>query len=539
MTLIEEVEHPLGRHRAMVHGVRKCVVTNHLVEHQSSLVWEPDIDHRYEGLPSMSSSFSSSDSTLSSGPSSPWSSRRPSAESITWADQYPVVPSTAVLITPMTPKEPSRFPTNPFFGSETGFHEANVRGNGDSVSFFDDHAVDELEMDYFKEIPSHGLPIDSTLLYFDSTENEGAPTQMDYSPSNDSRLSMPVSGVSLDRYLSRQILSPSPIEPFFGLEDMTRFSRDPFRDPGTTVHVATVTGNTSDVSVFDDYVNDIPCRGLPIEGSPPYWNRTENDGGFTQMYHPPSSHSGIFMPSSGVGLEQCLSRPIFPPLPIDPLIELENWSSTPAISASPLTVVPSQTLACPMTPKPESPSRSTVTVKSEVLETPKRTSSVVNLVPSSSTIKVESGTSPASALADLTTSPTPKKRSPTDKHRFAFFKGYPCTVNDNPSESSGHSAGMDVNPRGYHMCQKGCPKKFKRAEHLKRHMKSEAHSVEKPYVCRVCHKPFNRNDNLRQHYKNTHLDRSSKIPRNTRLDPEALAELGVVMPRSSRREKKL
>lgn len=47
-----------------------------------------------------------------------------------------------------------------------------------------------------------------------------------------------------------------------------------------------------------------------------------------------------------------------------------------------------------------------------------------------------------------------------------------------------------------------CDKKFKRSEHLKRHVRS-VHSALKPYVCSQCDKRFLRTDNLSQH-KKTH-----------------------------------
>ncbi|EEH50539.1 uncharacterized protein PADG_06618 [Paracoccidioides brasiliensis Pb18] len=50
----------------------------------------------------------------------------------------------------------------------------------------------------------------------------------------------------------------------------------------------------------------------------------------------------------------------------------------------------------------------------------------------------------------------------------------------------------------------GCNGKFKRHEHLKRHLKS--HTNEKPHVCWVpdCNRSFSRNDNLNVHYATTH-----------------------------------
>ncbi|KAJ5676524.1 uncharacterized protein N7477_002157 [Penicillium maclennaniae] len=56
----------------------------------------------------------------------------------------------------------------------------------------------------------------------------------------------------------------------------------------------------------------------------------------------------------------------------------------------------------------------------------------------------------------------------------------------------------------------GCKGRFKRQEHLKRHMKS--HSKEKPHVCWVpgCHRAFSRSDNLNAHYTKTHSKRGGR-----------------------------
>ncbi|KAI2842542.1 hypothetical protein CBS147343_5157 [Aspergillus niger] len=56
----------------------------------------------------------------------------------------------------------------------------------------------------------------------------------------------------------------------------------------------------------------------------------------------------------------------------------------------------------------------------------------------------------------------------------------------------------------------GCKARFKRQEHLRRHMKS--HSKEKPQVCWVpgCHRAFPRSDSLNAHYTKTHSKRGGR-----------------------------
>ncbi|KAI7874172.1 hypothetical protein K492DRAFT_103147, partial [Lichtheimia hyalospora FSU 10163] len=53
-----------------------------------------------------------------------------------------------------------------------------------------------------------------------------------------------------------------------------------------------------------------------------------------------------------------------------------------------------------------------------------------------------------------------------------------------------------------HMCPvMQCQRRFKRLEHLKRHMR--IHTLERPFACTYpgCHKTFSRSDNLSQHIK--------------------------------------
>ncbi|ORY05924.1 hypothetical protein BCR34DRAFT_445711, partial [Clohesyomyces aquaticus] len=52
-----------------------------------------------------------------------------------------------------------------------------------------------------------------------------------------------------------------------------------------------------------------------------------------------------------------------------------------------------------------------------------------------------------------------------------------------------------------------CPRKFKRAEHLKRH--ENTHTGIRSFRCRICdnNKSFGRHDNYQEHYK-THVEKT-------------------------------
>lgn len=82
-----------------------------------------------------------------------------------------------------------------------------------------------------------------------------------------------------------------------------------------------------------------------------------------------------------------------------------------------------------------------------------------------------------------------------------------------------------------------CDGRFRRPEHLRRHIKT-VHGSNKPYFCRVpqCNKAFSRGDNLRDHYW-THLSRGGRAGRNEKM---SLEELKLILgPREKKLTKKL
>lgn len=75
-------------------------------------------------------------------------------------------------------------------------------------------------------------------------------------------------------------------------------------------------------------------------------------------------------------------------------------------------------------------------------------------------------------------------------------------------QPSNRKTSVPRSPGGKSFVCPECSKKFKRSEHLRRHIRS-LHTSEKPFVC-ICGKRFSRRDNLRQHER-LHVNASPRL----------------------------
>ena len=254
-----------------------------------------------------------------------------------------------------------------------------------------------------------------------------------------------------------------------------------------------------------------------------------------------------FAPATG--LDAFFSRPMFEGTQTSPdfaSIPHERRDVESSRSASPQTIVPSQTIARPSTP---------VSGLADGFRSPIRTPVRTPIYTST---KSEASMSPNEPFPEYSPYTTPSiESSPADsflrtprvwERRFTpSVLDYGCKtpspsrVTKRGSRHAGQSL-MDRSPfivsKGdkIHKCHyPGCDGAFKRQEHLKRHQKKHAPD-ENPFKCVVkdCKKVedgFNRTDNLKAHFK-THLNpedggsASGKGGRNDRITREEAREYG-------------
>lgn len=214
-----------------------------------------------------------------------------------------------------------------------------------------------------------------------------------------------------------------------------------------------------------------------------------------------------YLPESATN--PCLSRPIFQHTDRMPnSMTMQNmlpW--LPAAEAmAPQTIAPHQAFPAPVTPPPSySDFPASLSSFKQTPTTPVRSCS----------LGTPSGTeTPMSRMSG--SAGDYQEDYPLSPYRDGFSRGMQRQPSRKVSKkSSKQSLTLDNLPSIIKQVQfkckePGCKGRFKRQEHLKRHMKS--HSQEKPHVCwvPVCHRAFSRSDNLNAHYTKTHSKRGGR-----------------------------
>lgn len=112
---------------------------------------------------------------------------------------------------------------------------------------------------------------------------------------------------------------------------------------------------------------------------------------------------------------------------------------------------------------------------------------------------------PTEPVATATTTITDSTDTVNDKNSNAISSSPPPLVRKrfgSMPKTRGRKPSPILDATKHFGCEY-CDRRFKRQEHLKRHVRS-LHMCEKPFGCHICGKKFSRSDNLNQHIK-THM----------------------------------
>lgn len=93
-----------------------------------------------------------------------------------------------------------------------------------------------------------------------------------------------------------------------------------------------------------------------------------------------------------------------------------------------------------------------------------------------------------------------------------YTNNEPIIMNTNIPKIRGRKPSL-INDASKHFACQFCTRRFKRQEHLKRHVRS-LHMGERPFHCQICLKKFSRSDNLNQHMK-THNNNNNNNNNNS------------------------
>ncbi|QHS72919.1 Com2p [Saccharomyces paradoxus] len=104
-----------------------------------------------------------------------------------------------------------------------------------------------------------------------------------------------------------------------------------------------------------------------------------------------------------------------------------------------------------------------------------------------------------SIISESSSSPSPSTPSPSVSSSFSSHGLVARKKTGNMQKTRGRKPSLIPDASKQFGCE-FCDRRFKRQEHLKRHVRS-LHMCEKPFTCHICNKNFSRSDNLNQHVK--------------------------------------
>ena len=258
---------------------------------------------------------------------------------------------------------------------------------------------------------------------------------------------------------------------------------------------------------------------------------------FPDLFAEASGSSKIF---PGNGIDECLARAMFESPTQIPTSHTASWPSL-VPDPSPSTIVPSQTITIPVTPRKEAFNVKTTPVKNEFISLPLQSGNEADS-PTSSTAAATRAIPrrtkrTEAAVPQIKSESKPRRRNQQQPKRVTTSSGitYPevSTIEKTPDTNPCLEWIPDPqHPDG----GRHCMTIFKRQEHLRRHRLTHQPNAPK-YTCVLCGKDLTRRDNLPAHYL-THRPKHGKgrvRGRNYQVGTDELADkLGLIGPKPSK-----